>query len=68
MKTNVQVSIPILLTVLFLTLKLADVGQFANMAWVWVFSPLWIAACVGGAFMIVLLLFALVCAALEFRQ
>ena len=40
--TNSGLSFPILLFLLFLGLKLAEVGVVANWSWWWVTSPLWI--------------------------
>jgi hypothetical protein len=36
-------------TVLFLILKLAEIGQVANWSWWWVTSPLWIPLLLGVA-------------------
>jgi hypothetical protein len=36
-----------LLFLIFLTLKLAEVGQVANWSWWWVTSPLWIPLLLG---------------------
>jgi hypothetical protein len=38
-----------LLFLIFLTLKLAEVGQVANWSWWWVTSPLWIPLLLGVA-------------------
>jgi hypothetical protein len=38
-----------LLFLIFLTLKLAEIGQVANWSWWWVTSPLWIPLLLGVA-------------------
>lgn len=40
----VKKSLPIIsiLTLIFVTLKLAEIGQVATWSWWWVLSPLWI--------------------------
>lgn len=39
------VSLSVLVFIVFLTLKLAEVGQVATWSWWWVTSPLWIPIC-----------------------
>lgn len=36
-----------IITIVFITLKLAQVGSFATMSWVWVFSPIWFPILLG---------------------
>jgi hypothetical protein len=38
---------PVLLTVLFIGLKLGEVGVVANWSWLWVLSPLWVFVSLG---------------------
>lgn len=51
---NTGISLTTLLFLVFLTLKLAEVGQVATWSWWWVTSPLWI------PFAIVAVVFAIV--------
>ena len=58
--TTGGLSIGTVLFLIFLTLKLAEVGPVANWSWWWVTSPLWLpAVIVFGFFLFVLLLKAL---------
>lgn len=41
-----------LLTIVFITLKLAGIGPVANWSWLWVLSPLWISFTIGLALVI----------------
>jgi len=62
--TNSGLSFPILLFLLFLGLKLAEVGVVANWSWWWVTSPLWIPVSLvfGTAILtIVIIIIALIC-------
>ena len=44
------VSTPTLLTIVFLILKLTDTIDWK---WLWVFSPLWIIASIGGGILVI---------------
>lgn len=50
-ETNTTASVsslfPVLLTVLFIGLKLGEVGVVANWSWLWVLSPLWVFVSLG---------------------
>lgn len=53
--SNAGLGIATILFLIFLTLKLAEIGQVAAWSWLWVTSPLWISAglwisIVAGAF------------------
>ena len=37
-----RLSLPVVLFLIFLTLKLAEVGVVATWSWIWIFAPLWI--------------------------
>ena len=41
---------------IFLTLKLAEVGPVAHWSWLWVLSPLWIPLVLMGAIVLIVLL------------
>ena len=50
----------VLLTVLFVGLKLTGTGVVATWSWVWVVSPIWIAGLLGAAILLfILLIFAI---------
>ena len=42
-----------ILFLIFLTLKLAEVGPVAHWSWLWVFSPLWIPLALMGVLAII---------------
>jgi len=44
-----------LLAIVFITLKLAEVGAVANWSWWWVLSPLWIPAAIVVVLFVLLL-------------
>jgi hypothetical protein len=44
MKIGIDLKIVAVLTLIFLTLKLAGLGVVADWSWWWVFSPIWITA------------------------
>lgn len=44
MKVKTTFSFPVLLTLIFVILKLGQFGLVATWSWWWVFSPLWISA------------------------
>lgn len=46
------ISLPVLVFGVFLTLKLAEIGQVATWSWWWVTAPLWIPAGLAIIFMI----------------
>jgi small Trp-rich protein len=54
------ISIGTVLFLIFLVLKLADIGQVANWSWWWVTSPLWIPVLLAGAFIIVAVFIAVI--------
>lgn len=60
-KKNIEVSIapslPVLLTVAFIVLKLCGVISWS---WLWVLSPLWISFALGIVLLIVLLIIAII--------
>ena len=60
-KKNVEVSIapslPVLLTVAFIVLKLCGVISWS---WLWVLSPLWISFALGILLLIILLIIAVI--------
>jgi hypothetical protein len=45
-----------ILFLIFLTLKLAEVGPVAHWSWLWVLSPLWIPLVLMGAIVLIVLL------------
>lgn len=47
--TSNGIGLGTLLFLIFLTLKLAEIGQVANWSWWWVTSPLWIPLLLGVA-------------------
>ena len=49
-----------LLFLVFLTLKLAEIGQVATWSWWWVTSPLWIPFLLGVAIVILWIMFDLI--------
>jgi len=53
------ISIFTILTIIFVTLKLAEVGVVATWSWLWVLSPLWIPSLLLLA--LALLVFILAC-------
>jgi hypothetical protein len=55
-----SVSLPVVLTLLFLVLKLTGT---IGWSWLWVLSPLWISATLGGAIVIFGFLVGLVASA-----
>lgn len=57
---DVKQSFPIIsiLTLIFVTLKLAEVGQVATWSWWWVFSPIWISLGLGILFILIILIIA----------
>lgn len=58
--TTKGIGLGTLIFLVFLTLKLAGIGEVANWSWWWVTSPLWLpAVIVIGFFLFVLLLKAL---------
>ena len=51
--TSNGIGLSTILFVIFLTLKLAEVGQVATWSWWWVCSPLWIPAAVVIAVLLI---------------
>jgi predicted membrane channel-forming protein YqfA (hemolysin III family) len=49
-----------LLTIVFITLKLAGIGVVSTWSWWWVLSPLWLPLGIVMAFLIVVALIALI--------
>jgi hypothetical protein len=45
-----------ILFLIFLTLKLAEVGPVAHWSWLWVLSPLWIPLVLMGTIVLIVLL------------
>ena len=61
MSNNIDTSknglgISTILFLIFLTLKLAEVGPVAHWSWLWVLSPLWIPLVLMGAIVLIVLL------------
>ena len=48
----------VLLTILFVGLKLGNVGVVATWSWLWVLSPLWIPICVAIVIVIIIIIIA----------
>jgi hypothetical protein len=48
-KTGNGIGLGMVVFLIFLTLKLAQIGQVANWSWWWVTSPLWIPLLLGVA-------------------
>jgi hypothetical protein len=46
-KNKNSINLGILIFIVFLTLKLAEIGAVANWSWWWVTSPLWIPLAIG---------------------
>ena len=66
-KVNVDAGKPVfglatVLTLIFVVLKLAEVGAVAHWSWLWVLSPLWISFGLVCALVLLFLLFALIVA------
>lgn len=52
-----SISLPVLVFMVFLVLKLAEIGTVATWSWWWVCAPLWIPASIGIlAFLILIVL------------
>ena len=47
------IALPTLVFIVFLTLKLAEVGVVAKWSWWWVCSPLWLPVAMGLAILII---------------
>lgn len=45
-----------ILFLIFLTLKLAEIGPVAHWSWLWIFSPLWLPLVLMGVIMLIVLL------------
>lgn len=60
----VKKSLPIIsiLTLIFVTLKLAEVGQVATWSWWWILSPLWIS---WGLFIFFILIILIIIALID---
>jgi len=58
-------SLPVLVFITFLVLKLAAVSQVANWSWWWVTSPLWIPCGIFLAIAVVFLIFYVAVSALS---
>jgi membrane protein YdbS with pleckstrin-like domain len=54
-----------LLTLVFIVLKLCNV---INWSWWWVLSPLWISLAVGIAILLIVIVVAIICTAIEDRK
>jgi len=48
--------------IVFLILKLAEIGAVASWSWWWVTSPLWISALIAVAFLLIILIIAAIAA------
>ena len=46
-QNGTALSLPVLIFLVFLVLKLAGIGQVATWSWLWVTSPLWIGFALG---------------------
>ena len=57
-KNKIAVNIPIFLFLLFLTLKLAKIGEVATWSWWWVTSPIWLPPVIAIALFFMLFIFA----------
>mgnify|MGYP003309846067 CR=1 FL=1 len=58
------VSLSALVFIVFLALKLAEVGQVATWSWWWVTSPLWIPICLVIVLWLVFMIFCFISAML----
>lgn len=59
--TSNGIGLGTILFLIFLTLKLAEVGPVQYWSWWWVFSPIWIPLCLG------LLIFGIIGAIIYFK-
>ena len=59
------VSLSALVFIVFLALKLAEVGQVATWSWWWVTSPLWIPICLVIVLWLVFMIFCFISAMLS---
>lgn len=64
-KSTTRISIGTLLFLIFLTLKLAGIGQIANWSWWWVTSPLWIPLAVGIAIIVIAVIIGVIIKSLK---
>jgi hypothetical protein len=64
-KTTSGVGVGTVLFLVFLTLKLAEVGPVANWSWWWVTSPLWIPLALGTAIIAIVAIVAAIVAILK---
>ena len=63
-KKKMEVSLSVLVFIVFLALKLAEVGQVATWSWWWVTSPLWIPICLVIVLWLVFMIFCFISAML----
>ena len=61
---KMEVSLSVLVFIVFLALKLAEVGQVATWSWWWVTSPLWIPICLVIVLWLVFMIFCFISAML----
>ena len=64
-KSTTRISIGTLLFLIFLTFKLAGIGQIANWSWWWVTSPLWIPLAVGIAIIVIAVIIGVIIKSLK---
>ena len=64
-KSTTRINIGTLLFLIFLTLKLAGIGQIANWSWWWVTSPLWIPLAVGIAIIVIAVIIGVIIKSLK---
>jgi len=64
-KENGIFSIGMILFLIFLTLKLAGIGQVANWSWWWITSPLWIPLALVIAISLIAILIVLIIKSLK---
>jgi len=63
--STTRISIGTLLFLIFLTLKLAGIGQIANWSWWWVTSPLWIPMIVGITIIVIAVIIGVIIKSLK---
>lgn len=61
----ISVGLSGMIFLVFLTLKLAEIGKVANWSWWWVTSPLWIPIAIVIGILIIVGIFALIFKLLE---
>lgn len=61
-KKKMGVSLSVLVFIVFLALKLAEIGQVATWSWWWVTSPLWIPICLVIALWLIVMIYCFILA------